>query len=109
MVNGLTGIAITKLDILDGLDTIKLCTAYKYNGKTYSHFLKELEAFETCTPVYEEMKGWKESTLGVKEFRRLPKEARAYIRRIQELTGVKADIISTGRKRDELITLREQF
>jgi adenylosuccinate synthase len=109
MVNGLTGIALTKLDILDGLDTIKICTAYKYRGKIYSHFLKELDAFETCTPVYEEMKGWKGSTVGVKQFRKLPKEARAYIERIQELVGVKADIVSTGRKRDELITLREQF
>jgi adenylosuccinate synthase len=109
MVNGLTGIAITKLDILDGLETIKICTAYKYKGKLYQHFLKELDAFEACTPVYEEMKGWKESTLGVKEFGKLPKEARAYIRRIQELIGVKADIISTGQKRDELITLRDQF
>ncbi|MDA8434006.1 MAG: adenylosuccinate synthase [Nitrospiraceae bacterium] len=109
MVNGLTGLAITKLDILDGLDTIKICTGYKYRGKLYSHFLKELDAFDGCTPVYEEMKGWKESTLGVKEFRKLPKEARAYIRRIEELVGVKADVISTGRKRDELITLRKQF
>ncbi|MDA8238785.1 MAG: adenylosuccinate synthase [Nitrospiraceae bacterium] len=109
MINGLTGIALTKLDILDGLETIKICTAYKYKGKIYSHFLKELEAFEVCTPVYEEMKGWKKSTLGIKEFRKLPKEAQVYIRRIEELVGVKADIISTGRKRDELITIREQF
>jgi adenylosuccinate synthase len=109
MVNGLTGIAITKLDILDGLETIKICTGYRYRGKTYSHFLKELDAFEICTPVYEEMKGWRESTLGVKEFRKLPKKAREYIERIEELVGVKADIISTGRKRDELITIQEQF
>ncbi len=109
MINGLTGIALTKLDILDDLDTIKICTAYKYKGKIYTHFLKELEAFERCTPVYEEMKGWKKSTVGIKEFRKLPKEAQSYIRRIEELVGVKADIISTGRKRDELITVREQF
>ncbi len=109
MINGLTGIALTKLDILDDLDTIKICTAYKYKGKIYPHFLKELEAFEQCTPVYEEMKGWKKSTVGIKAFRKLPREAQAYIRRIEELVGVKADIISTGRKRDELITVREQF
>lgn len=108
-VNGLTGIAITKLDILDGLDNIKICTAYRYRGKTYSHFLKELDIFEKCTPVYEEMKGWKESTLGIKEFKKLPSRAQAYIRRIEELVGVKAQIISTGRKRDELILLRDQF
>jgi adenylosuccinate synthase len=108
-VNGLTGMAITKLDILDGLDKIKICTAYKYRGKTYSHFVKELDIFENCTPVYEEMKGWKESTLGIKEFRKLPLRAQAYIRRIEKLVGVKAHIISTGQKRDELILLRDQF
>lgn len=108
-VNGLTGMAITKLDILDGLDTIKICTAYRYRGKTYSHFVKELDIFENCTPVYEEMKGWRESTLGIKEFRKLPLRAQAYIRRIEKLVGVKAHIISTGQKRDELILLRDQF
>lgn len=108
-VNGLTGMAITKLDILDGLDTIKICTAYRYRGKTYNHFVKELDIFENCTPVYEEMKGWRESTLGIKEFRKLPLRAQAYIRRIEKLVGVKAHIISTGQKRDELILLRDQF
>ncbi len=108
-VNGLTGIAITKLDILDGLDKIKICTAYRYKGKTYSHFLKESDIFEKCTPVYEEMDGWKETTLGIGRFNKLPLRAQAYIRRIEELTGVRADIISTGQKRDELILLRDQF
>ncbi len=109
IVNGLTGIAITKLDILDGLERIKICTAYRYKGKTYNHFPKESDIFAKCTPVYEEMKGWKESTLGIKEFNRLPQQARAYIRRIEDLIGVKADIISTGQKRDELILVRDQF
>jgi adenylosuccinate synthase len=109
MINGFTGMAVTKLDILDGLEKIKICTAYRYKGKTYSHFPKELEIFENCTPVYEEVDGWKESTLGVKEFRKLPAKARAYIRRLEELTGVKAYIISTGQKRDELIKTRELF
>ena len=108
-INGFTGIAITKLDILDGLEYIKICTAYRYKGKTYSHFLKEVDVFEKCTPVYEEMKGWQESTLGIREFKKLPSRAQAYIRRIEELVGVKAHIISTGQKRDELILLRDQF
>lgn len=108
-INGLSGMAITKLDILDGLDTIKICVAYKYKGKTFKDFPKEQDIFENCTPVYEEMKGWNVSTLGIKEFKNLPLAARAYIRKVEELVGVKAHIISTGQKRDELIKLKELF
>lgn len=109
MINGLTGIAITKLDILDGFKTLKICTGYRYKGKLIKEMPKELGIFDKCIPVYEEMEGWKESTLGVKKFSGLPRQARAYIRRIEELVGVRADVISTGQKRDELITVREQF
>ncbi|MEC4675879.1 MAG: adenylosuccinate synthase [Nitrospirota bacterium] len=107
--NGFSGIAITKLDILDGLDKIKICTAYKYRGKTYRDYPKELDVFEKCTPVYEEFEGWKGSTLGITSFKKLPAQAQAYIRKIEELVGVKTDIISTGKKRDELIKIRKQF
>ncbi len=109
MINGFSGIAITKLDILDGLRTIKICTAYKYKGKVFHYFPKEAVLFENCTPVYEEVRGWNASTVGIKEFRKLPPRAQQYIRRMEELVGVKAHLISTGQKRDELITLREQF
>lgn len=109
MINGLSGIALTKLDILDGFKTIKICTGYRHNGKLLSDMPKEPGILEDCVPVYEEIKGWQESTLGINSFGRLPVQARAYIRRIEELVGVRADIISTGQKRDELITVREQF
>ena len=109
MVNGLTGIAITKLDILDSLKKIKICTGYKYKGKTHTDLPTELEVFENCAPLYEEMDGWGKSTLGIREFRKLPRQARAYIRRIEDLVGVRADVVSTGQKRDELITIRDQF
>jgi adenylosuccinate synthase len=109
MINGLTGIVITKLDILDGFKTLKICTGYRYKGKLIKEMPKELVIFENCTPVYEEMEGWKESTRGIKTFSQLPKQARAYIKRMEALVGVKADVISTGQKRDELITIREQF
>jgi adenylosuccinate synthase len=109
MVNGLSGMAITKLDILDGLKTLKICTAYKYRGKTYRNFPKELSVFENCTPVYEELEGWETSTLGIRKFSKLPVQAQRYIRRIEELVGVRAQIISTGQKRDELINLKAQF
>ncbi len=108
-VNGFTGVVITKLDILDGLDTIKICTSYRFKGRTYKDMPKDLAALEGCTPVYEEFKGWKEGTEGITEFRKLPGQARSYIRKIEELIGVKAVIVSTGQKRDELIMLQEQF
>lgn len=109
MINGLTGIVITKLDILDDLDSLKICTAYRYRGKLLREMPKELEVFENCTPVYEKFEGWKASTLGARTFAELPKQAQAYIRRIEKLVGVRASIVSTGQKRDELIMLREPF
>ncbi|MBA4371690.1 MAG: adenylosuccinate synthase [Thermodesulfovibrio sp.] len=109
MINGLTGIVITKLDILDGFKTLKICTGYRYKGKLIREMPKELGIFDKCIPVYEEMEGWQESTLGVRKLSGLPKQARAYIKRMEELVGIKADVISTGQKRDELITVREQF
>ncbi len=109
MINGFSGMALTKLDILDDLKKIRICTSYRYRGKVYSHFPKEAEIFGNCVPVYEEVDGWNASTVGIKEFRKLPVRAQKYIRRIEELTGVKAHLISTGQKRDELITIREQF
>lgn len=108
-VNGFSGIVITKLDILDGLDTIKICTSYRHKGKTYKDMPKDLAVLENCTPVYEECKGWKESTEGITEFGKLPVHARSYIRKIEELIGVNVAIVSTGQKRDELIMVQEQF
>jgi adenylosuccinate synthase len=108
-VNGFSGIVITKLDILDGLDTIKICTSYRYKGKIYNSMPKDLAVLENCTPVYEECKGWKKSTEGITEFRKLPVQAQSYIRKIEKLTGVKVSIVSTGQKRDELIIMQEQF
>jgi adenylosuccinate synthase len=70
---------------------------------------KELGLFEKCHPVYEEFDGWNESTLGINEFSKLPRQAQTYIKSIEDLLGTKADIISTGQKRDELIVLKEQF
>lgn len=108
-INGLTGIAITKLDILDGLEKIKICTSYKYKGKIYEEFPKEINILEECEPVYEEVDGWSESTIGIREFKRLPERAKAYIKRIEEILGVEVQLISTGQRRDELIQIKEQF
>jgi len=108
-INGLTGIALTKLDILDAIDVIKICTSYKYKGKTLEEFPKEINILEECEPVYEEVNGWSTSTIGIKDFKRLPKAAKAYIKKIEKMLGVKVQIISTGQRRDELIQLKGQF
>lgn len=108
-INGITGIALTKLDILDGLSSIKICTSYRHNGRVYDEFPKEINIFEECEPVFEEVDGWTESTLGMRDFSELPKAAKAYIRRIEKLVGARVHIISTGQRRDELILLKEQF
>jgi len=108
-INGITGIAVTKLDILDGLETIKICTSYRHNGMVYEELPKEINILEGCEPVYEEVEGWSASTLGVRHFNELPKSARAYIRRIEKLLHVKVHMISTGQRRDELILLKDQF
>jgi len=108
-INGLTGIAITKLDVLDGVKTIKICTSYRYRGKIYKEFPKELGIIEGCTPLYEEMKGWSTSSLGVTNFGKLPKEAKTYIKKIESLLGVEVQLISTGQKRNEIIQLKNLF
>ncbi len=108
-INGLTGIALTKLDILDGLSKIRICTGYKYKNKIIKNFPKEIEVLSQAKPVYEELDGWKESTIGIKEFKRLPAAAKKYIKSIETLLNTKIQIISTGQKRDEIIVLKDQF
>lgn len=108
-INGFTGIAITKLDILDGIDVIRICTSYKYKRKKLKEFPKEINIFEECEPVYEEVKGWSTSTKGVRDFNKLPKAAKAYVKKIERMLGVEVQLISTGQRRDELIELKELF
>jgi adenylosuccinate synthase len=108
-VNGLTGIILTKLDILDELPSLKICTGYRYNGGMIKDFPKELQVLEKCEPVYEEVPGWQASTIGIREFGKLPRKARDYIRLIEDTLKVPVEIISTGQKRDQLITLKSHF
>jgi adenylosuccinate synthase len=75
----------------------------------YEEFPKEINVFEECEPVYEEMEGWSASTLGIRDFKELPKAAKVYIRRIERMLGVRVNVISTGQRRDELILLKKQF
>jgi len=108
-INGVSGMCLTKLDVLDGLESLKLCTGYTLNGKTVDIFPVGAEEAAACQPIYEEMPGWKESTVGVQSLDGLPANARAYIKRIEELVGVPIDMISTGPDREETIVLRHPF
>ncbi len=108
-LNGVTGLCVTKLDVLDGLETLKICTAYRFDGQVRHTPPSGADALSLCEPVYEELPGWTESTVGVKDFSKLPGNAQAYLKRIEELTEARIDIISTGADRDETIILRHPF
>ena len=103
MINGITELAIMKMDILDGLKSIKLCTAYKYKGKILKDFPHDYEVFCHAKPVYEEMPGWQRPIGNIRDFKKLPVEARNYIVRMEELVGVRIKYVSIGSKRDEII------
>lgn len=108
-INSVSGLCLTKLDVLDGLDTVKLCVGYTDRQGSVAPPPVDAEDYEGLVPVYEEMQGWKESTLGVKRLEDLPANARAYIHRLEEVVGAPIDIISTGPDRVETIVLRHPF
>ncbi|WLI87589.1 adenylosuccinate synthase [Massilia sp. R2A-15] len=108
-INGVSGMCLTKLDVLDGIESLKLCTGYKIDGRDVDIFPVGAEEAGRCEPVYEEMPGWKESTVGAKSLAELPAAARNYIKRIEELVGVPIDMVSTGPDRVETIVLRHPF
>lgn len=105
-VNGLTSLAVTKLDVLDGCKELKICTGYRQGGVLYKEMPADLEVLTGCEPVYQRMKGWTASTTGATAYKQLPAEAKRYLARIEELAGCRIDVISTGSKRTETITLR---
>ena len=108
-INGLDGLVLTKLDVLDSTDTIKICTGYMYKGELIDDFPTEGSILTACEPVYEEVAGWNEKTGGVKEFAKLPKNARAYVKRLEQLTGVKVFIVSVGANREDAIIVKDAF
>ena len=108
-VNNLTGLCITKLDVLDGLDTIHICTGYDYRGQTRLTPPAGADAIAECTPVYEEMPGWSESTSGVTDYDALPQKAIEYLNRLEELTETPIVMISTGPDRVETMILKHPF
>jgi adenylosuccinate synthase len=114
--NSVTGLCVTKLDVLDGLDTIRLCTGYRMRGADVTGAGSVMDEppmlsdhYADCEPVYEDLPGWKESTIGITDHAKLPATARAYLARIEELAGVPLDIVSTGPDREQTIVRRHPF
>jgi adenylosuccinate synthase len=108
-LNGVSGLCITKLDVLDGVEELKICVGYELEGQLSEILPVGAEELEQCVPVYEELPGWMESTVGVKRFEQLPKKARDYLERVQTLCRVPIDLISTGPDREETIVRRHPF
>ncbi len=108
-LNGLTGLVITKLDVLDGLESLKICTGYAYNGETLDDFPASLKILGACKPVFETLPGWPEDISGIRKIGDLPKNARHYLDRIEELLETPIDIVSVGPGRDETIIINHPF
>lgn len=108
-INGIDGIALTKLDILDGIDTIKVCVGYKVGDKVLDYLPAGFKAQQGIEPVYEEMEGWSESTQGARSWKDLPGNAVKYVRRIEELIGAPVALLSTSPERDDTILMRDPF
>src|SRR6476661_1136625 len=102
-INGLDVLALTKLDVLDGLDRIDICTAYRCGSRTITEFPSDIRQLAACEPVYESMPGWSSPTKGVRRFEDLPEAAQRYIGRLEEVSGVRAALVSTGSERDDTI------
>jgi len=107
--NSLSSLGVTKLDVLDGLDTLQICTGYRIDGEVHEHPPLLPHRFSECEPVYETHPGWAEPTSGITDFAKLPENARRYLARMEQLAGVPIDIVSTGPDRAETIVLRDPF
>jgi adenylosuccinate synthase len=108
-INGVSGLCVTKLDVLDGVEMLRLCVGYNVDGVKSDILPVGAEALAECEPVYEDLGGWKESTVGIRVLNELPPNARKYLDRVAQVCGVPIDVISTGADRDETIVLRHPF
>jgi adenylosuccinate synthase len=108
-VNGIREVVITKLDVLNNFDTIKICVGYRVGGKVFDHVPSNFEILKNSEPVYEEMRGWKTEIQGVKNFKDLPRNAKRYLKRIQKLIGAKITMISVGSERNETVEVKNPF
>jgi adenylosuccinate synthase len=107
MINGFTGIALTRMDVLDSLPVIQICTGYKLNDKLIDYYPSDLSILEKCQPIYEELPGWQTSTNNARDVKQLPAPAKRYISRIEELLSCPIDIVSVGAKREETIVIKQ--
>ncbi|MCI0813371.1 MAG: adenylosuccinate synthetase, partial [Chloroflexi bacterium] len=105
-INGYTSAVLTRLDVLDDFDPVKICTGYELDGEITTDFPGGVAALERCKPIYEEMSGWSSPTASATTIEELPREAREYVDRLQELIGCPIDVISTGPHRHETIRVR---
>ena len=108
-INGLDSVAITRLDILDELDKLKICVAYKYNGEILEDYPADLDILSKAEPVYEEFDGWKTSTANIREYDKLPENAKKYLKRLSEVIDTEISIVSVGAGRDETIIIKDIF
>jgi len=108
-VSGITGLSLNSLDVLNGLKTVKICTAYRYEGKTIESYPANLEVLAKCEPIYEELPGWSEDLGSVKSLDELPVNARHYVERVSQLTGIPISIFSVGRNRDQTHLVRPVY
>jgi adenylosuccinate synthase len=103
LINGITELAIMKMDVLDGLKTIKLCVAYKYKGKTFKGFPYDLDVLKNAKPVYKEVPGWPETLNKPRSFQELHPNAKAYLKRLSDILRVKISMVSVGSAREDTI------
>jgi adenylosuccinate synthase len=109
IINGISGLCITKLDVLDGLQEVLVCTGYRLDGRVVDILPLDEDDISRCVPVYETFQGWSETTAGVTRWDHLPTRALQYLTRVQELIGVPIDMVSTGPDRDHTIVIRHPF
>lgn len=108
-LNGMSGIALTKLDVLDGFDTLKICIGYDIDGKTYDYLPTNMHLQAKAEPIYEEMEGWKETTYGARSWADLPAQAIKYVRRVEELISTPVALLSTSPERNDTIIVKDPY
>ena len=109
LMAGITGIALTKLDVLDGFETLKICIGYEVDGKRIDYFPANIKTQKACNPIYEEMPGWRETTFGARSWADLPANAIEYIRRLEELINIPVALLSTSPEREDTILIKDPF
>ena len=109
LIGGITGMALTKLDVLDGFEVLKICIGYEVNGQRINYFPADTQSQKSCTPIYEEMPGWSETTFGARSWDNLPANAVRYIRRLEELTQITVALLSTSPEREDTILIKDPF